>query len=99
MLCCVEHLSVGAQLVGGPQLVVHVERGVDRHKAADAAHTRGGGTLRGSGGGPLRRAQRSRSTASGVPEWDLLKPYTAPAGGPGGNVMRGVFLPPRQVLN
>ena len=45
MLCCVEHLSVGAQLVGGPQLVVHVERGVDRHKAADAAHTWRGGPL------------------------------------------------------
>ena len=62
-------------------------------------YTGWGYSLRGSGGGPWRRAQRSRSTASSVPEWDLLKPYTAPAGGPGGNVMRGVFLPPGQVLN
>ena len=41
MLCHIEHLSLGAWLVGVPQLAAHVGRGVERPRAADAAQTRG----------------------------------------------------------
>lgn len=58
MLCCIEHLSLGAWLVGGPQLAVNVKEAWRRPELRMPHRHGDGDTLsRGSVGGPWRRAQ------------------------------------------